>query len=203
MNLGLLKEYGNETRVAILPEIVKNLTDMKVKVLVEQGAGENAFTPDAEFETAGAKIVSRAEVFSQSEVLLQIQPPADVDIQKIQKNQVWISAFNPLWNTSLVETFLKNGITTFSLDLIPRTSRAQAMDILSSMATVSGYMAVLEAALKLPTFFPMFMTAAGTIRPANVLILGAALPVCRLLQPRGNLAPRCRFSMSVRLYGKK
>jgi H+-translocating NAD(P) transhydrogenase subunit alpha len=175
MNLGLLKEYGNETRVAILPEIVKTLTDMKVMVLVEQGAGENAFTPDAEYETAGAKIVSRAEVFSQSEVLLQIQHPADEDIQKIKKSQVWISAFNPLWNTNLVETFLKNGITTFSLDLIPRTSRAQAMDILSSMATVSGYMAVLEAALKLPTFFPMFMTAAGTIRPANVLILGAGV----------------------------
>jgi NAD(P) transhydrogenase subunit alpha len=175
MILGLLKEHGKENRVALLPEIVKTLTDMKVEVLVEQGAGETAFTPDSEYEASGAKIVSRTDVFKKSGVLLQIQPPAEEDIQKIQKNQVWISAFNPLWNTGLVKTFLKEGVTTFSLDLIPRTTRAQAMDILSSMATVSGYMAVLEAALKLPTFFPMFMTAAGTIRPANVLILGAGV----------------------------
>ncbi len=175
MILGLLKEHGTETRVALLPEIVKTLTDLKVEVLVEQGAGEKAFTPDADYTDAGAKIASRADVFKQAEVLLQIQPPAEEDTQKIQKTQVWISAFNPLWNTDLVNTFLKNGVTTFSLDLIPRTTRAQAMDILSSMATVSGYMAVLEAAVKLPTFFPMFMTAAGTIRPANVLILGAGV----------------------------
>ena len=175
MILGLLKEYGAETRVALLPEIVQTFTDLKVGVLVEQGAGETAFAADADYEAVGAKVVSRADVFEQAEVLLQIQPPADGDTEKIKKTQVWISAFNPLWDTDLVKTFLDKGITTFSLDLIPRTSRAQAMDILSSMATVSGYMAVLDAAVKLPTFFPMFMTAAGTIRPANVLILGAGV----------------------------
>lgn len=175
MILGLLKEHGKETRVALLPEIVKTFTDLKVNVLVEQGAGETAFATDIDYKTVGAKIVSRADVFEQAEVLLQIQPPADGDIQKIKETQVWISAFNPLWDIDLVKTFLKNGVTTFSLDLIPRTSRAQSMDILSSMATVSGYMAVLDAAMKLPTFFPMFMTAAGTIRPANVLILGAGV----------------------------
>ncbi len=175
MILGLLKEHGSETRVALLPEIVKTFIDLKVSVLVEQGAGETAFAADADYEAVGAKIVSRADVFKQAEVLLQIQPPADGDTEKIKKTQVWISAFNPLWDTDLVKTFLEKGVTTFSLDLIPRTSRAQAMDILSSMATVSGYMAVLEAAMKLPTFFPMFMTAAGTIRPANILILGAGV----------------------------
>ncbi len=175
MILGLLKEQGDETRVALLPEGVKAFTDLKVEVLVEQGAGDTAFAADADYEAVGAKVVARSEVFGQAEVLLQIQPPADDDIPKIKTSQVWISAFNPLWNTGLVKTFLEKGITTFSLDLIPRTSRAQAMDILSSMATVSGYMAVLEAAMKLPTFFPMFMTAAGTIRPANVLILGAGV----------------------------
>lgn len=175
MILGLLKEYGTETRVALLPEIVKTFTDLKVEVLVEQGAGENAFAANADYEAVGAKVVSRADVFKKAEVLLQIQPPAEGDIKKIKETQVWISAFNPLWDTDLVKTFLEKGITSFSLDLIPRTSRAQAMDILSSMATVSGYMAVLEAAMKLPTFFPMFMTAAGTIRPANVLILGAGV----------------------------
>ena len=175
MILGLLKEYGAETRVALLPEIVKTFTDLKVEVLVEEGAGETAFAANADYEAVGAKIVSRDDVFEKAEVLLQIQPPAEGDIEKIKETQVWISAFNPLWDTDLVKTFLEKGVTTFSLDLIPRTSRAQAMDILSSMATVSGYMAVLDAAMKLPTFFPMFMTAAGTIRPANVLILGAGV----------------------------
>jgi NAD(P) transhydrogenase subunit alpha len=175
MILGLLKEYGTETRVALLPETVQAFTDLKVEVIVEQGAGEKAFASDKEYEAVGAKIASRADVFKRAEVLLQIQPPADGDAQKIKDSQVWISAFNPLWDTQLVKTFLDKGITSFSLDLIPRTSRAQAMDILSSMATVAGYQAVLEAAANLPTFFPMFMTAAGTIRPANVLILGAGV----------------------------
>ncbi|WP_321345982.1 NAD(P) transhydrogenase subunit alpha [uncultured Draconibacterium sp.] len=175
MILGLLKEHGKETRVALLPETVQAFTDLKVEVLVEQGAGETAFASDADYEAVGAKTVSRDDVFAKAEVLLQIQPPAEGDTGKIKDSQVWISAFNPLWDTALVKTFLDKGITTFSLDLIPRTTRAQAMDILSSMATVSGYMAVLEAAAKLPTFFPMFMTAAGTIRPANVLILGAGV----------------------------
>ncbi len=175
MILGLLKEYGKETRVALLPDIVQNLIELKVEVLVEQSAGEKAFAPDSAYKDAGAGVVSRKEIFEKAEVLLQIQPPAEDDLKKLKKTQVWISVFNPLWETELVKTFLNLGVTTFSLDSIPRTSRAQAMDILSSMATVAGYKAVLEAALRLPTFFPMFMTAAGTIRPANVLILGAGV----------------------------
>ena len=175
MILGLLKEQGNENRVALLPETVQNLTDLKVEVMVEQNAGANAFATDEDYKNAGAKVVTREDLFTQAEVLLQIQTPDEKDIQNIRKDQVWISAFNPLWDTKLVKTFLEKGVTTFSLDSIPRITRAQAMDILSSMATVSGYKAVLEAALKLPTFFPMFMTAAGTIRPANVLILGAGV----------------------------
>lgn len=175
MILGLLKEYGTETRVALLPETVKSFTDLKVEVLVEKGAGEHACATDADYEAVGAKSVSRADVFGKADVLLQIQPPAEGDVDKIKDSQVWISAFNPLWETELVKTFQNKGVTTFSLDMIPRTTRAQAMDILSSMATVSGYQAVLEAAANLPTFFPMFMTAAGTIRPANVLILGAGV----------------------------
>lgn len=175
MILGLLKEQGDEKRVALLPENVKFLIDQKVKVLVEEGAGSAAFTPDESYRQAGADIVSRTEIFKQSDVLMQIHAPLPDDIKKIKSGQVWISAFNPLMETGLVRTFLESGITTFSLDSIPRTTLAQSMDILSSMATVSGYKAVLDAALRLPTFFPMFMTAAGTIRPANVLILGAGV----------------------------
>ena len=175
MILGLLKEQGTETRVALLPEIVKSFTDLKVEVLVEDGAGEKAFTANDSYTEVGAKIQKRDEIFAKADVLLQIHSPSDSDLKSIKDSQLWISAFNPLGDTALVKTFLDKGITTFSLDLIPRTTRAQAMDILSSMATVSGYQAVLDAALRLPTFFPMFMTAAGTIRPANVLILGAGV----------------------------
>ena len=175
MILGLLKEYGDETRVTLLPENIKVLVDLKVKVLVEKNAGEKAFTSDQIYREVGAEVVSREVIFEKAEVLLQIQTPVKEDVAKIKAGQIWISAFNPLWNKELVKTFQKKEITTFSLDSIPRTTRAQAMDILSSMATIAGHKAVLEAALELPTFFPMFMTAAGTIRPANVLILGAGV----------------------------
>ncbi len=175
MILGLLKEYGTENRVALLPDIVQNLTGLKAEVLVEQSAGKGAFAPDKDYEAAGALVVARDEIFQRAEVLLQIHKPAAEDTERLKSPQVWISAFNPLWETDLVKKFRNNGITSFSLDSIPRTTRAQAMDILSSMATVAGYKAVLEAALRLPTFFPMFMTAAGTIRPANVLVLGAGV----------------------------
>ncbi len=175
MILGLLKEYGRENRVALLPEAVQNLVVQKVEVWVERHAGEAAFASDSSYTEAGGKVVSRDEIFQKADVLLQIQAPEADDVARLKKSQVWISAFNPLWETTLVKTFLTKEVTTFSLDSIPRTTRAQAMDILSSMATVAGYKAVLEAALRLPTFFPMFMTAAGTIRPANVLILGAGV----------------------------
>ena len=175
MILGLLKEQGDETRVALLPDNVAQLVLQKVEVLVEKGAGNDAFVSDSEYEEAGAKIVERADIFEKSNILLQIQVPKEVDVKKITKSQVWISAFNPLWETKLVETLQRNGITSFSLDSIPRSTRAQAMDILSSQATAAGYKAVLDAAMISPTFFPMFMTAAGTIRPANVLILGAGV----------------------------
>ncbi len=175
MILGLLKEKGEETRVALLPENVKNLLASKVEVYVEKEAGVTAFTSDADYESAGAKVVSRQEIFEKADLLVQIQPPDDAEVKLIRPGQVWLSALNPLWETELVKKLQSAGVTAFSMDSIPRTTRAQAMDILSSMATVSGYKAVLQAALMLPTFFPMFMTAAGTIRPANVLILGAGV----------------------------
>ena len=175
MILGLLKEYALETRVALLPDAVQTFIGLKTDVLIEKQAGEAAFASDAAYKEVGAKIATRMEIFQKADVLLQIHPPSAEDLSGLKKTQVWISAFNPLWETALVKTFLNKEVTTFSLDSIPRTTRAQAMDILSSMATVAGYKAVLEAALQLPTFFPMFMTAAGTIRPANVLILGAGV----------------------------
>ncbi len=175
MILGILKEQKDESRVALLPELIHELVDLKVNVLVETSAGAKAFSSDSDYVAAGAKVDSREALFNQADLLLQIQPPNPTDLSRLRQTQVWISAFNPLWETDLVKQFLEKGLTSFSLDTIPRSTRAQSMDILSSMATVTGYKAVLEAALRLPTFFPMFMTAAGTIRPANVLILGAGV----------------------------
>lgn len=172
MIIGLLKEPVGESRVAILPELVSDLASNKIELLVETDAGVSAFANDDDYKNAGATIASRNEVIEKADLLVQITPPSD---EELKKGKVWISVFNPLSDIERIKKIQSDGITTFSLDSIPRTTRAQAMDILSSMATVSGYRAVLEAALRLPTFFPMFMTAAGTIRPANVLILGAGV----------------------------
>ncbi|RXQ91527.1 Re/Si-specific NAD(P)(+) transhydrogenase subunit alpha [Ancylomarina salipaludis] len=175
MILGLLKEQGEEQRVALLPEIVSKLVQAKVEVYVEKDAGASAFQTNEAYENVGASILDRTELLKKAEVFVQIGEPSLELIRQLNDKQVWISQYNPLWNTDLVKAFLANGVTSFSMDSIPRTTRAQSMDVLSSMATVAGYKAVLEAANELPNFFPMFMTAAGTIRPATVLILGAGV----------------------------
>jgi len=175
MILGLLKEQGAEQRVALLPEIVSKLVQAKVEVCVETGAGIKAFQNDEAYSDAGAKIIKREELIKKADLFVQIGEPGEELIKSLNDKQVWLSQYNPLWRTDLVKTFQSSGITSFSMDSIPRTTRAQAMDVLSSMATVSGYKAVLQAANELPNFFPMFMTAAGTIRPATVLILGAGV----------------------------
>lgn len=175
MTIGLLKEEGSENRVALLPESVAILTKMMVTVYVEKDAGIRAFASDADYETAGAKIAGKAEVISQSEMLIKINPPSEAELSQIREKAVFLAVLNPFFNSELIKKLARQNITSFSLDVIPRTSRAQSMDILSSMATVSGYKAVLTAANLLPKFFPMFMTAAGTITPAKVLILGAGV----------------------------
>jgi len=175
MILGLLKEQGEEQRVALLPEIVSKLVQAKVEVYVEKDAGASAFQTNEAYENVGASILDRTKLFKKAEVFVQIGEPSLELIKQLNDKQVWISQYNPLWNTDLVKAFLAKGVTSFSMDSIPRTTRAQSMDVLSSMATVAGYKAVLQAANELPNFFPMFMTAAGTIRPATVLILGAGV----------------------------
>ncbi len=175
MTIGLLKEGLPERRVALLPEGVKALTGMNVKVVVETGAGANAFASDEDYKTAGASILPREEVFGSAGFLIKIQAPDTTELGLMKEGQVFMAAFNPMVNTGLVNTLCSKNITSFSLDILPRTTRAQAMDILSSMATVAGYKAVLTAANNLPKFFPMFMTAAGTVTPAKVLILGAGV----------------------------
>lgn len=176
MIIGVLKEPDFENRVAIIPENVSAILKLNVKeILIQQSAGENSFFSDEDYTQKGATIASAEDVLSQSNVLLSIHPPSNEILSNLSKNQILIGQFNPLSNKDLVSKLLELGLTSFSLDAIPRTTRAQAMDVLSSMATAAGYQAVLKAAVKLPQFFPMFMTAAGTIKPAKVLILGAGV----------------------------
>ncbi len=175
MVLGILKESKDERRVAMLPESVAALVKMNVSVIVERDAGLGAFASNTEYEAVGAKTDTKENVIHQSDVLVKINPPTDEEKSMMKEGKVILAVLNPYFNSDLVKELAVKNITSFSLDVIPRTTRAQAMDILSSMATVAGYKAVLTAANTLPKFFPMFMTAAGTITPAKVLILGAGV----------------------------
>ncbi len=175
MKIGILQEQAPENRVAILPELIPTLTGLHNRVLIEKGAGVRAHAPDKAYSEAGAEVVSRDEVFGQADLILKVTAPAAEDISKFKKGQVIAGMFSPLNDHQMVRLLLDAGVTAFSLDAVPRISRAQAMDVLSSMATVAGYRAVLESALTLPVFFPMFMSAAGTIKPAKVLVLGAGV----------------------------
>ena len=161
--------------MALLPEASALLIKLKVEVFVEKDAGISAFAGNLDYEKSGAKIVSRDEVFNEADVITGISTLRDIEIEKLKTGQVLIAAMNIGNSPHVLEALIKSGSTAFSMELIPRTTRGQAMDILSSMATISGYKAVLEAALRMPRFFPMFMTAAGTIKPAKVLILGAGV----------------------------
>lgn len=175
MIIGILKEGDVERRVALLPDAVMTLTRLNITVKVETQAGEAAFASDEAYQSAGALIVLKPELLSTVDLVVCINPPDEATMAQLKENTVLLAVFNPFFNLDLVRKVAKAKITSFSLDMIPRTSRAQTMDILSSMATVSGYKAVLAAATALPKFFPMMMTAAGTIAPAKVLILGAGV----------------------------
>jgi NAD(P) transhydrogenase subunit alpha len=175
MTIGVLKEQPPENRVAILPEALATLSDLKVDILVENNAGLNAGFNDKAYHDAGAKILPSDEVIQGSDIIVKIGGPSESELKKLKKSVIFIGTFNPLSNIELVKNLQSKEISSFSLDSIPRITRAQAMDVLSSMATVAGYRAILDAAFHLPTFFPMFMSAAGTIKPARVLVLGAGV----------------------------
>jgi NAD(P) transhydrogenase subunit alpha len=175
MIIGILKETGTENRVAILPGEVCTLKKMGIEVIVELHAGQRAFATDDAFRNAGAILAERKEVISKAAMLLSVNPPLDNDLNSFNEGQILCCVLNPVENSDWLERARQKGLTILALDIIPRTTRAQSMDILSSMATVSGYKAVIDAAALLPRFFPMFMSAAGTIKPSRVLILGAGV----------------------------
>lgn len=174
MTIGILKEPANETRVSLLPEAVATLTKKNITVLIENGAGEKAFNGNADYEKAGGQIKERNEIFQSSDIILGIHTPQASEIIT-QASKILIGFYQPLYNVELMKEWATKGITTFSLDMLPRTTRAQAMDVLSSQASIAGYKAVLVAANLFSRYFPMLMTAAGSVAPAKVLILGAGV----------------------------
>ena len=173
MIIGVLKEPSSETRVSLLPETVMALVKKGITVHVENGAGEKSFSNDNAYVQAGASIHPGSDVIAASDILLSIHPPFTNN--DVPQGKVLIGVYQPLFNKKLMQSWLDAGLTVFSLDKLPRTTRAQVMDVLSSQANIAGYKAVLLAAEKYPRYFPMFMTAAGSIPPAKVLVIGAGV----------------------------
>src|SRR5260221_583047 len=174
MKVGVAKETApGERRVALVPEALGRLTAAGLEILVESGAGAGALIPDRAYADAGATVVSSGELYGQSDVILRVQKPSESEIRIMRAGQAVIGFLSPLIDPKSAEALAKQGVTAISLDAIPRTlSRAQSMDALSSQANVGGYKAVLIAANAFGRYFPLLTTAAGTAKPANVLILG-------------------------------
>jgi H+-translocating NAD(P) transhydrogenase subunit alpha len=172
MTIGVLKEPSPETRVSLLPEHITTLKKWNVEVLIESGAGNTAFATDKKYEEAGAAISAREKIFETANIILSINQPSSLTLTP---SAVLLGVFNPLFNPQLIKEWADKNYTVFSMDMLPRTTRAQSMDVLSSQANIAGYKAVLTAANMYPKYFPMFMTAAGSIPPAKVLILGAGV----------------------------
>jgi NAD(P) transhydrogenase subunit alpha len=174
MTIGLLKEPAYETRVSLLADAVSTLTRKGITVIVEKGAGERAYCRDGEYEKAGATVAERSAVISAADILLSIHAPGTGELPTGHP-LVLVGVYQPLFEKQTMVDWAAKGFTTFSLDMLPRTTRAQAMDVLSSQANIAGYKAVITAAAIYPRYFPMFMTAAGSIIPAKLLILGAGV----------------------------
>lgn len=192
MKLAVPKEQANEeNRVAVIPDSIKRLSQKGFEVMIESGAGVRAGYEDREYSDKGASLVnSRQELFSAAELLVKIRPPTEEEVDLLSRGTTLISIISPLTNHDLVKRLAEKEITSFGLDVIPRTTLAQSMDVLSSMSTIAGYKAVIIAAEHLPRFFPMLMTAAGTVPPARVLVLGcgvAGLMACATAKRLGGV----------------
>ena len=170
--------HPGETRVALMPDAAKKLTAAGVSVQIEAGAGAGALAADADYEKAGAKIApqsSAREAWSGADLVLKVQPPSLDEARRVRRGGVLVSFVYPAANRDLVVALAEAGVSSIAMDLVPRITRAQAMDALSSQATVAGYKAVLLAAARSPRMFPLLMTAAGTVAPARVVVFGAGV----------------------------
>jgi NAD(P) transhydrogenase subunit alpha len=176
MRIGVPKETAEgERRVALVPEVVKKLTGQNQEVLVQRGAGAGALIPDAMFEEAGARLIDDAADALGAEIVLKVAAPSAEEIVRLGADSVLIGFLGPLTNAEGIRAIAATGATSFAMEAIPRISRAQSMDALSSQANIAGYRAALIGAQELGRYYPMLMTAAGTIRPATVLVLGAGV----------------------------
>ena len=176
MRVGVPKEVAaSERRVALVPDAAGRLVKGGYEVVVERGAGAAASCPDDAYKSAGASVADRATVLGQADVVLQVQAPTSADIASYREGGALVALFQPSSDPGLVQQLAQRKLTAFSLVLLPRITRAQPMDALSSQATVAGYKAVLLAACATGRFFPMLVTAAGTLSAARVLVLGAGV----------------------------
>jgi H+-translocating NAD(P) transhydrogenase subunit alpha len=178
MRIGVPKETADgERRVALVPEVVGKLLggEGELEVVVERGAGAGALIPDAQFEDAGARMVEDPGETYEADVVVKVAPPSSEEIGHLRSDGVLIGFLQPLTAGEAIRSIAQTGATSFAMEAIPRISRAQSMDALSSQANISGYKSVLIASTEIGRFFPMLMTAAGTIRPATVLVLGAGV----------------------------
>ena len=177
MKVGVPREImAGETRVALVPDTVRRLVAQGVEVLVEAEAGAGAFLADDAYAQAGAKVApDAAAVWSEADVIVKVHPPTEGEVELLREDALLVAMLAPVANAQLAEALARRKVTSFSLDAIPRITRAQSMDVLSSMSTLAGYKAVLLAAGTLGRIMPMLMTAAGTLQPANVLVIGAGV----------------------------
>ncbi|MGH3013060.1 MAG: Re/Si-specific NAD(P)(+) transhydrogenase subunit alpha [Gaiellaceae bacterium] len=176
MKVGVARESDpGETRVAVVPDTARRLVGDAVEALVERGAGETAAFSDGAYEDAGARLVSAEELYAEADVVCKVRRPSAEEVQRLRDGQVLVALLQPLVHPELSRALAERGVTAFSLDSIPRVTRAQPMDALSSQSTASGYKAAILAAERLGKFFPMLTTAAGTIPPAKILVLGAGV----------------------------
>jgi H+-translocating NAD(P) transhydrogenase subunit alpha len=177
MKVAVVKEDGpGERRVALVPETVDRLTKAGLEVMVEQGAGDGAWFPDSAYSEAGAAITKADDLYATADVILTVTRPTETQLTRLRAGQTMLGMLSPLVNPALAQQLAARNVTAISLDGMPRTlSRTQAMDALSSQANIAGYKAVLIAAAEYGRFFPMLITAAGTARPARLLVLGTGV----------------------------
>ncbi len=177
MLIGVPKElYPSENRVSLIPPNVKKLVALGAEIIIQSGAGEKCGFSDADYEDAGAQITNdRSLILSNSHIILRLHKPPILEISQLKQGAIHISYLDPFNDSELIEEFQNRHISAISMEMIPRTTRAQKMDALSSQANLAGYVAVLLAAEKLPRILPMMMTPAGTLKPANVFVIGAGV----------------------------
>ena len=177
LSIGVPRETASgESRVALIPDVADRLlaTVDDLEIHVEEGAGQGAYHEDADYEEAGCSVVGREAALG-ADLVAKVAPPSDEEIDSLGEGQVLVGFLNPLGQPDTARALAERGVTTLAMELVPRISRAQKLDALSAMSSIGGYRAVIQAAERLPTFFPLLTTAAGTVRPADVLVLGAGV----------------------------